>query len=115
MSTANKHRKCPATEYMRHCSTDLIECFFDIGRKYKYVAQICHRDLFTKVNAQFKIVGPVEGRNLPHSLRPKSRTRAIGCASVKRDTENADIEFIAFMNIFYIRHFQECVDASKMR
>src|SRR5258706_8259960 len=98
MVATYKYRKRPAAKYMRYCSADLIECLFNIGGNYEYIAQISHSDLFTEVNAHFKIVGSIESRNLAHALWPKACTRAVGSSSIKRYAENTDIVFVYFMN-----------------
>ena len=69
---------------MGHAPTDLIEGFFQIGRYGEDVPHVTQRHLFAQIHAHLKIIGGVECRNTPDTLRAKARTGTVSRAAIKR-------------------------------
>ena len=87
----------------------------DVAGNGKDVAEITHRDRFSKIHTQFKAIGAVQRGDLADALWTESGTGSIGGPAIERRPENRNVVFPALADILDIRRFGEGIDAGEMR
>jgi hypothetical protein len=100
---------------MRDGPADLIEGFLEIGGDREDVTEVAHCHLLAQIDADFKIIGRVEGGNSADALWPKASTGPKRGAAVEGYAENCRIVLADITNILDIGRLEEGIDPGVMR
>ncbi len=79
------------------------------------IADVAHLQRLAQIHAQLEVVGGVERRNPPDSLRTEARAGAIGGADIERHAQESHVVVADFAHVFQIGRLQKRIDAGPMR
>ena len=115
MIAADHQRQRARTGNVGDAFGDLVKGLLQIGRDGEHIARIAQRHLFPQVHAHLVVIRRIKRRNPAHTLRPKARTGAVGCAAVERDAEHGGIIATHVADVLHVGCFEECVDPGEVR
>src|SRR6266478_408992 len=99
---------------MRDAFGNLIVTLGDV-RGAPDIAHVAHFERFAKVHAELEVVGGVEGRNAPDTLRAEARAGAVSGADIERRADECYVVLTDLAHVLQVRRLEKRVDAGPVR
>src|ERR1700693_4530401 len=105
MISADANRPCPASQHFPELFGDSLVSIFNRQWIDGEIAEIGHAPFFEWIDLQHRIPRPDHGRLNPYISRPKARSGTISRTTIKRDSNERDVQFLRLRDV---RQPHEC-------
>ena len=100
MVSADADRARAGAKHVAQLLRNSLVGIFNRERVDREVAEISDAPLLERIGLQHRIPGADHGGLHANISRPKARARAVGCASIERDTDQRKIQIFGTRNVW---------------